>query len=130
MVHMHFYNSSLTLSSHCRHRNLTEKYYAKKAIRFITHNILKGEWTDYLALPEKDQRLEDGRYMHAVIILLHNQSWNYPDIFPEVQNCPSPLELRCNFQTFQDSTCSNLSWGTKTAVLLQLFKMNHRELLF
>ena len=45
-----------------REKNLTEKYYAEKALRYVQHIHLKRKWEDYLALPIHKQLLETGLY--------------------------------------------------------------------
>ena len=45
-----------------RERNLTEKYYAEKALRYAQQIHLKREWEEYLALPGNKQLLETGLY--------------------------------------------------------------------
>ncbi|XP_064651633.1 F-box only protein 21-like [Lineus longissimus] len=48
-----------------KHKDLTVKYYAKKAIRFFQPLHLKNEWKTFLALPIHEQTLEKGAVLIA-----------------------------------------------------------------
>ncbi|XP_033628334.1 F-box only protein 21-like isoform X1 [Asterias rubens] len=41
-------------------KNLTEKYYSKKALRCVHHSNMKQEWWKYIALPIEQQSLFEG----------------------------------------------------------------------
>ncbi|KAK3085161.1 hypothetical protein FSP39_025236 [Pinctada imbricata] len=49
-----------TINNNNRWKNLTNKYYTRKAIQFVKHQLLKGEWKHHLSQPDTDQKLEDG----------------------------------------------------------------------
>ncbi|XP_072034591.1 F-box only protein 21-like [Amphiura filiformis] len=46
-------------------KNLTQKWYAKKAMRYVTHAVLKTEWKQFFDQPPEKQHLEDGAILFA-----------------------------------------------------------------